>query len=103
MFDSLLRDLAKRLDNADWLAGDQVSLADFAMLPYVLRLEDLGQAWLWQESPGRIQIQHWLDRCAREPGFSGISDNLEPAYLSVMGEKGREAVPVLREMFAKAA
>lgn len=101
VFNNLLKDMAERLEQSNWLVGDEVSLADYAMLPYVLRLKDLGQSWLWQEVPGRIQIQDWVDRCAQEPGFKGISDNLEPTYLELMGEKGREAVPALREIFAK--
>ena len=96
----LLADMAARLDGHDWLVGDAFSLADIAMLPYVCRLRDLDQAWLWAEGSPYASVGVWLARCYATRGYAGIADFLDARYLGVMKAKGREAEPRLREMLA---
>lgn len=96
----LLADMAARLDEHDWLVGDAFSLADIAMLPYVCRLRDLNQAWLWSEDYPYAAVGAWLDRCYAKPGYAGIADFLDKKYLAVMQSSGREAEPRIREMIA---
>ncbi len=51
-------------DGRDWLVGDHVSLADFAILPTVLYLEQMRynlEAW--------SRIVTWLTRCKNLPYF----------------------------------
>ena len=94
----LLADMAARLKNHDWLAGDAFSLADIAMLPYICRLRDLHQSWLWTDGSPYAAVGTWLDRCYARPGYAGIADFLDPKYLAVMEQSGRKAVPKLRAM-----
>jgi glutathione S-transferase len=96
----LLGDMAARLGDHDWLAGDAFSLADIAMLPYVCRLRDLNQSWLWADGSRYAAVGTWLDRCYARPGYAGIADYLDANYLAIMESSGREAEPKLREMMA---
>jgi glutathione S-transferase len=94
----LLADMTARLEDNDWLVGDAISLADIAMLPYVCRLRDLGQTWLWEQGSRYAAVGAWLDRCYSQRGYAGIADYLNPKYLGLMEGKGREAEPKLREL-----
>ena len=96
----LLFDMAARLTDHNWLAGDGFSLADIAMLPYVCRLRDLNQRWLWEEGNAYANVGTWLDRCYARTGYAGIADFLDPKYLAVMEKSGRDAEPKLRTMMA---
>jgi glutathione S-transferase len=94
----VLADMAARLEGHDWLAGDCFSLADIAMLPYICRLRDLGQTWVWAEGSAFAAVGAWLDRCYARPGYAGIADFLNDKYLAVMAASGRDAEPKLRAM-----
>ena len=58
--------LLKLIDAAGggWLAGGEFSLADIAALPYVLRLEHLKMARLWDGRPG---VAAWYKRVLARP------------------------------------
>jgi glutathione S-transferase len=90
-YDRTLSLMAKQLDQTPWLAGEQYSLADAALLPYVCRLEHLAMSWMWQAD--RISIAGWMERCKARANFSGISDYLDPHYLELMRSAGEEAQP----------
>ena len=94
----VLADMHQRLDGHDWLAGDAFSLADIAMLPYVCRLRDLAQHWLWADDGPYPRVAQWLDRCYARPGYAGIADFLDPKYLGLMQASGSDAEPQLRAM-----
>jgi glutathione S-transferase len=97
---TMLEDMDRRLSVRPWLIGDAYSLADIAMLPYICRLRDLGQDWLW--GAGQFSaIAPWLERCAARPGYSGIADFLNPAYLNLMGAAGATSKPRLRELLSR--
>jgi len=85
-FDKVITLIAAQLDRTSWLAGDEFSLADIAMLPYVCRLDNLMMDWMWEGK--RTSISGWLDRCKARPGFSGIADYLDEKYLLLMKESG---------------
>jgi len=88
VYDKVIGQIGRQLDQTPWLAGDEYSLADVAMLPYVHRLEDLGMSWLWEG--GRASIGPWLERCKARPNYSGIADYLDAKYLTLMSESGRD-------------
>lgn len=87
-YDKVITLIARQLDQSTWLAGDQYSLADVAMLPYVCRLEDLSMSWLWEGN--RSSITGWLERCKARPNYSGIANYLDQKYLELMRASGRE-------------
>ena len=49
-----------------WLLGREVSLADIALIPAIVRMADLDQATAWQDLP---RVQHWYDAVCRHPAF----------------------------------
>ena len=94
----LLADMSAQLRDQDWLVGDAFSLADVAMLPYVCRLRDLNQTWLWAQDSPNCAVGAWLARCYARPGYAGIAAFLDPKYLGLMESTGRDAQPKLRAM-----
>jgi glutathione S-transferase len=73
VWDRSLAEMAGRLAGHEWLAGSAYSFAETALLPYVERLADLGQDWMWLERSGREAIQPWLDRCRARRNYVGMS------------------------------
>ena len=65
-----LGDAMKRMESAlertRWLAGDSISLADFSILPIIVRMEDLGLDHLWA---GRAAVCSWYERMQARPSF----------------------------------
>jgi glutathione S-transferase len=56
------------LSTSPWLAGESFSLADTAMLPYVMRLEMLHMSATWGRS--RLpRVERWLAACQNRPSF----------------------------------
>ena len=84
----LLRDAEAALEQGSHLAGDTMTLADLAMLPYLLRLEHLKLERLWAEAP---RTAAWFERLKSTSAYRvGIEKWLNPKYLELMGEKGAE-------------
>jgi glutathione S-transferase len=79
--------MSEQLEQTRWLAGDQFTLADIALLPYIVRLDHLSLAWMWDK---RAAVGRWLESAKARPGFSGIANYVDPKYLSLMGPRGRE-------------
>ena len=57
--EKLLKTMASALADGPWLAGDAFSLADAAVIPYLLRLDLLRLRGLWNDLP---QVQRWYER-----------------------------------------
>jgi glutathione S-transferase len=49
-----------------WLLGHEISLADIALMPAIVRMADLGQATAWQNLP---RVQRWYDAICMHPAF----------------------------------
>jgi glutathione S-transferase len=85
-FDRLLARMAAVLaDGRPWLMGDRYTLADVALTPYVVRLDHLHLAWMWDARPG---VAGWLDRIRARPNFPALSDYFEESYLALMAAEG---------------
>jgi glutathione S-transferase len=97
-FDKLVADMQEQLEASPWLAGESFSLADIAYAPYVTRLEHLGLDQLWDKRP---RVPAWLDRVKSRPSYAeGLTQWLTPSVVKTMHERGREAVPRVRELLA---
>ncbi len=88
-YDKVLTQMARQLDAGPWLGGAEYSLADIALIPYVVRLEHLALAWMW-DGP-RASVGRWLARCSARPNFSAVANYIDQKYLDLMGRAGREA------------
>ncbi|EJM22923.1 glutathione S-transferase [Pseudomonas sp. GM21] len=49
-----------------WLANDRLTLADIAVMPSIVRLEDLGMSSLWSDLP---KVSDWYKRLQATRGF----------------------------------
>jgi glutathione S-transferase len=50
-----------------WLLGKDISLADVALMPAIVRMADLNQASAWADLP---RVQHWYDAIRAQPAFA---------------------------------
>lgn len=62
-----------------WLLGNKITLADVAVMPALVRMEDLGQAGQWKDLP---RVVNWFDNIRAHPAF-------KPTYYpgSLLSEK----------------
>jgi glutathione S-transferase len=58
--------MEKPLFQSEYLLGNDLTLADFCVLPLLIRMEDLGYEFLWKDLPG---VATWLVRMKSRPSF----------------------------------
>ena len=58
------------ISKGPWFFGDELSIADIAMMPVIIRLEDLNLEYMWEDKP---EVSYWLelikDHHAFQPTF----------------------------------
>src|ERR1700722_7897996 len=59
--------MEKPLSQSEFLLGKNMTLADFAVLPSLIRMEDLGYEFLWKDCPG---VAAWLVRMKGRRSYS---------------------------------
>lgn len=97
VYDQAIEKMASALrDGREWLCGDQYTLADASMTPYVCRLKDLSLPWFWEGE--RSPVGEWFDRVQARANYSAVRDYQVAQYLKLVSEKGKEASPHLRKM-----
>ena len=97
-YQKLLKDMAAALANSDWLVGGKISLADFAMLPYIERLEQLQLSGWWAGYP---QLDQWLTRLRATQAYKlGVGEWNNPSYIQLMRKSGTEAWPKMKVLLA---
>ncbi|SMY07687.1 glutathione S-transferase family protein [Flavimaricola marinus] len=74
-----------------WLLGPDITLADIAVMPVIVRMDDINLGYLWDRHP---QIGKWLDNIRATPAF-------KPAYYH--GALLTEKYPHLAKVRADAA
>ena len=67
LHDKVLGDMEKALAGAPWLAGSDFSLAECAIVPYLLRLDRLGLARMWDQRP---RVADWYARMQARPSWA---------------------------------
>ena len=86
LHDKVLKDMNTALDDNEWLAGAQFSLADIAMIPYVTRLDRLGLDEMWAQRPS---VARWFEAVQARPSFASaviaFSSNTYDDELRKMG------------------
>ena len=96
-YDRTLSKIETRLDGRDWLAGAAYSLAEANLTPYIVRLDHLQLAWMWDKRP---RIASWYERILGRRNFSGIADYLNHTYLTLMAERGSEVQSQVHDALA---
>jgi glutathione S-transferase len=95
-FEKMLGDMQATLDRTPWLAGSEMSLADIAFTPYVNRLDQLQMAFMWDKRP---KVAAWFETMKARPTYAKAYDGFMPKpVVDVMREKGREALPRVRQI-----
>jgi glutathione S-transferase len=64
------------LQTSTWLLGEQYTLADIGMTPYLRRLDQLGKSALWQARPAVVK---WFGRIQARPSYAAM-DELKQRY-----------------------
>lgn len=69
LYDGYLFKMEDALTQSPWLAGDEFSLADIALTPYVNRLDMLSMSGMWEG--GRLpQVTDWFQRIKTMESFA---------------------------------
>jgi glutathione S-transferase len=63
---SSLERAERALQSGPWLVGEMFSIAELVFLPTLVRLEDLGLAWMWDHLP---EVTGWYERMTSRPSF----------------------------------
>jgi ganglioside-induced differentiation-associated protein 1 len=78
LYDTYLHKMNVALATSQWLVGEQFSMADIALAPYVNRIAALAMEGMW--SGGRLpHVERWFREVQARPSF-------EPAFLKWMPE-----------------
>jgi len=97
-FVKMLDDLEAALEGADWVAGSAPSLADGAVLPYVLRLSHLGMDPLIDDRP---KVAAWFARMQARPSYEESVANWMPREIvALMRANGEEEWPGIAALLA---
>ncbi len=95
-FIKMLDEMETRLQHAQWLAGAAPTIADGAVLPYVLRLEHLSLDNMIAAYPG---VTAWLARMKQRPSFASVVEQWIPdeviAFLKQMAPGDQDALQQL--------
>lgn len=68
MYDDYLQKMDDALSQHEWLVGDNFTLADVSMTPYLNRLDMLGMSGMWTNS--RPNLTSWFSRIKARPTFA---------------------------------
>jgi glutathione S-transferase len=83
------------LAHSEYLMGTQVTLADFCVLPLLVRMEDLGYEFLWSDRTG---VRAWLVRMKARPSSKAAyypGSLLSEQYPGIREEHQRKRVVAL--------
>ena len=95
-FDKLLGDMEAALAISKWLTGDEYTLADTALTPYLNRLEMLSLSKMWDERPN---VTRWFEQAKSRPSFEPALFSYLPDDLrEFMIENGRKAWPEYKKI-----
>lgn len=90
---AFLSDMETALGLSRYLAGEEVSLADINLLPYVLRLDMLGMQAAFADKPALLR---WYDGLRSRLTCQAITDYIRPDETAAMLDYGRQAWSELR-------
>lgn len=94
--DRFFASVESALADADFLAGDLFSLADAALVPYVLRVDHLGLQALFADRP---RLMNWYERVSEMKSFeTAVSDYLPDALVAAFRAAGAAVAEDVAEL-----
>lgn len=82
-----------------WFMGDDYSLADSGVTPWMMRFENIGFQGMWEDKPN---LAAWWDRIKARPNFVGVvSRSIDPKSLSARAKFGAEIWPRAKEILSE--
>lgn len=101
LHDKVLGDMEKTLSSSAWLAGDTFSLAECAISPYLLRLDRLGLARMWDQRP---RVADWYARVTSRPSWAEAITAFpvlgDGDYDDDLKSKGKDVWPKVKALLA---
>ena len=93
LYDSYLHKMDKQLEGQDWLVGNQFSIADVALTPYINRLAMMSMRGMWEN--GRLRnLEAWFDRIEAMHHFKACFIDWVPEHLTCdLRENGLKSWP----------
>ena len=94
LYDSYLQKMETALSKGgDWLVGDQFSIADVSLTPYVNRLAMMSMTGMWEG--GRLpHVEKWFNRIKAMPNFTTSFIDWVPDHLTNdLRENGAKSWP----------
>ncbi len=89
-------DRALRDSEGPWMLGNHYTLADVAVSPWLMRLENINYSAMWSELPN---LSKWWQRVKARPNFVGIvSKYLPQQVLDKRSELGAAMWPEVRKL-----
>ena len=98
LYDGYLHAMESTLSEREWLAGDEFSMADIALAPYVNRLAALSMQTMW--SRGRLpSVARWFEQIRARPAFKSSLEDWVPVQLrDEMRENGERSWPAVSRL-----
>ena len=82
LYDKSIGEMEVALERGPWLFGEQFTLADIALIPYIERVDRLGMSRFWE--PHRPRVTAWFARMRARPSFATAIDAFAPVGFSDM-------------------
>ncbi len=96
LHDKVLKEMDATLGRTTWLNGDDFSLADIAIIPYVTRLDRLGLEGMWADRPN---VARWFAAVQARPSFNtAITAFGSTAYDDELKKRGIDVWPQIRTL-----
>jgi glutathione S-transferase len=99
LHDKIVGEMDTALERGPWLMGEQFTLADVVMAPYIERLDRLTLAGFWGDH--RPRVGKWLRALKARSSFAEAFDAFQPHdYNDLLREQGQELWPKFRAILA---
>jgi ganglioside-induced differentiation-associated protein 1 len=99
LYDGFLGKMELGLQQSPWLAGENFSLADIALTPYVTRLDMLSMSEMWTER--RPRVTDWFKRIKARPTYKpALRDWCPPDLTNDLKTFGAQSWPEVRRLLA---
>jgi glutathione S-transferase len=98
LYDTYLKKMELDLARGNWLVGQEFSMADIAMTPYVNRLAALNMHGMWTD--GRLpRVENWFARVKARPTFhSGFVEWMPASLSEEMSANGIQSWPQIKAL-----